>query len=207
MKTIIFDMDGTLADSFELALEIAHDLTGIPRKSKEEIDRLRGLPVLKVAREVRFPFHRLPRLILKARQVMHERMEEVSAFDGIGKVLETLDARDYHMLVMSSNSEQNIRVFLRANKLEQYFDGVYGNIGLFDKSRAIRKVLKRNKLVRQNCYYIGDEVRDISGAKKAGVHAVAVSWGYQHPDALRRYKPFALVETPKELLEVFDKAK
>lgn len=204
MKTIIFDLDGTLADSFELALEIAHDLTGIPRLNEQEMARLRRLPVLKVVRELGIPLRRVPGLVLKARQRMHERMHEVHSFKGIPQVVAALHQQGHHLLVMSSNSEQNVRVFLRAHDLEQYVSGVYGGVGLFDKAGALRKVVRRNKIARDTCYYVGDEVRDVAAAKKVGVHAVAVGWGYQDADALAEQKPFALVQKPKDLKQLFE---
>ena len=206
MKTIIFDFDGTLADSFELALEVAHDLTGTQRLSGQEVARLRRLPIRKVVRELGIPLRRLPRLVLQGRQRMSERMHEVHPFDGINGVVAALYEQGHHLLVMSSNSEQNVRAFLRANDMEQYFSGVYGGIGLLDKAGAIKKVVRRNKINRDICYYVGDEMRDVEAAKKANVRAVAVGWGYQDPDVLAEHEPFALVQKPAELQKLFGAA-
>jgi phosphoglycolate phosphatase len=203
MKTLIFDFDGTIADSFELVLEIAHDLTGAEMLNQVEIARLRHLPLMKVVRELHIPLRHFPRLVLQGRQKMHERIHEVQPFPGIPKALEALHGAGHHLLVISSNSEQNVRSFLRANNLEAYFDGVYGSVAVFNKASALRKVIKRNRLVVEDCFYIGDEVRDVIAASKVGVEPVAVAWGYQAPEALAEYHPFALVQKPAELLDIF----
>lgn len=203
MKNIIFDFDGTLADSFEVALEVAHELTGIARLAPAEMTRLRRLPVLKILRELNIPARRLPRLVLQGRQRMSERMDEVHPFAGIPEALAALHKQGHQLLVISSNSERNVRTFLRTHTLEQYFGGVHGGVGLFDKAGALRKVLRRRKLAREACYYVGDEVRDIAAAQKAGIPIVAVGWGYQDPEALAARQPFALVQSPGDLPPLF----
>jgi len=199
-KTLIFDFDGTLADSFELVIDIAHELTGVPKQTEEEIARLRRLPVIKAARQLGIPVRKLPVMLVKGRQMMHERINEVHPFPGVADALRELKNAGFHMLVTSSNSEQNVRIFLRATGLEQYFDGVYGGASIISKVGAIKQVLKRNRLVAANCYYIGDEVRDVVAASKAGVVPIAVTWGYQDAQALKEHRPYALVNKPAELV-------
>jgi phosphoglycolate phosphatase len=203
MKTLIFDFDGTIADSFELVVEIAYELTGIPRQSEKEVARLRHLPLLKAAREMRIPLRMAPRLLVKGRQKMLERIHEVHPFPGMPEVLRELHDNGYHLLVTSSNSEHNVRAFLRTNELEPFFDGVYGNASIFNKASSLKKVLKRNKLDVADCFYIGDEVRDIVAANKVGMEPVSVAWGYQAKEALNKYHPFALLDQPTDLLQVF----
>lgn len=207
MKTIIFDFDGTIADSFELALEIAAGLTDKSHIDEAEVERLRHMPLAKVIRELRIPLTRLPRLLLAGRQLMHERIHEVHPFPGIPEALSELHANGNHLLVMSSNSEQNVRTFLRANNLESYFDGVYGGAAVFNKASALKRILKRNRINVEGCFYVGDEVRDVVAASKAGLEPVAVAWGYQAPEALTKYHPYALVKDPKELVAVFKPGK
>lgn len=207
MKTLIFDFDGTIADSFELALDIAHELLGLEQINKKELARLRGMPPAKIIRELHIPLTRLPRLLLTGRQMMHARIGEVHPFSGIGETIRALHTSGFHLLVMSSNSEQNVRTFLRANRLEPYFDGVYGSVALFNKSTALRKVLRRNRLDTADCFYIGDEVRDIVAATKVGVEPVAVTWGYQAVAALEAYHPYALAKKPADLLRIFQVGK
>jgi phosphoglycolate phosphatase len=203
MKTLVFDFDGTLADSFELVIEIAYELTGMPKQSEEEVARLRHLPLLKAAREMRIPLRMAPRLLVKGRQKMLERIHEVQPFPSIPEVLRELHDNGYHLLVISSNSEHNVRSFLRTNGLEPYFDGVYGNASIFNKASSLKKVLKNNKLDAADCFYIGDEVRDVVAASKVGMEPVAVAWGYQAKPALEKYHPFAILDQPTDLLQIF----
>lgn len=207
-KTIIFDFDGTIADSFELMLAIAEEIGGIKHPSPEEIDYFKQLPLAKVVRELHIPITKFPKLILQGRQKMHEHIGEVKPFKGMPEVLQTLHKhKDFQLLLMSSNSELNVRTFLQANNLEGLFDSIEGGVAVFSKASALRKTLRHNRIEPADCYYIGDEVRDIVAASKVGVEPVAVSWGYQGREALATYHPFALVDKPAELLAVFTKAK
>jgi phosphoglycolate phosphatase len=203
MKTLIFDFDGTIGDSFELVLEIAYELTGIERQNATEVERLRRLPLLKAVREMRIPMWSVPRLLVKGRQKMLERIGEVHPFPGMPEVLRELHANGYHLLVTSSNSEHNVRSFLRTNELESYFDGVYGNASVFNKAHSLKDVMKKNKLDAADCFYIGDEVRDVVAAAKVGIEPVAVAWGYQAKPALAKYHPYALLDEPTDLLQIF----
>jgi phosphoglycolate phosphatase len=203
MKTLIFDFDGTLGDSFELAISIAYELTGMEPLPEAEMTRLRHLPMLKAIREIGIPLRRVPNLLLKGRQHMHDRMPEVHPFPGIVDVISSLHAAGNQLLIMSSNSEQNVRSFLAANGMEPYFEQVYGGVGIFSKASALKKILRHSRLQPNDCYYVGDEVRDVIAATKVGVHAVAVSWGYQASEALIAHQPFAVVDFPRELLRLF----
>jgi phosphoglycolate phosphatase len=51
---------------------------------------------------------------------------------------------------------------------------------------------------------IGDEVRDIAAARKAGIAIAAVTWGYNSRAALERAHPDYLVTRPAELLQLSD---
>lgn len=195
-----------MADSIEVALDVAHDITGLPRLSDEEIARLRKMPPLRILRELKIPLHQVPRLASEFRRRMHERIEEVKPCKGIPAALKKLSQEDCHMLVISSNSEQNIRSFLRINKMEHYFSGVYGSVGLFGKSAVLKRVMRRNKLDPKNCFYIGDEVRDIVSAKKVGVPVVAVSWGFQDSETLLQHTPDKILAKPAEILNLLDGA-
>lgn len=199
--TIIFDFDGTLADSFNLVVDIFYELTDQPRIDDPElIAFLRKQPVMVVVKEFGIKPTHLPRLVVKGRKMMGERMDVVQLFDGMHEALEVLHNQGFQLYVMSSNSAANIEHFLRANHLTKYFTRVYGGIGLFSKAAAIKKVLRQNHLSPSECIYVGDEARDIEGAQKAGLRMISVGWGYNDAVLLRSRKPDALIMHPQQLV-------
>ena len=51
--------------------------------------------------------------------------------------------------------------------------------------------------------YVGDEARDMEAARRAGVHSVGVTWGFNNRSALEKANPEKLVDKPKDLLKLF----
>ncbi len=203
MKALIFDFDGTLADTFALAADIFYELTGRSQPmSAEEVNSLRGQPAREVIQRLGIPWRRVPTLLAKGRQHMHSRLSEAQPFPGLVTVLSQLNERGHRLFVLSSNEPKNIDIFLTEHKLRPFFDKIYGNIGLFGKAKALRKVLREQNLQPAECIYIGDEVRDIHAAQKLDMSTIAVTWGYNNEQVLEAAKPTYLVRKPAELLAI-----
>jgi phosphoglycolate phosphatase len=205
MTNLIFDLDGTIADSFQVAESIFYELTGRdPITDPKFIAHLRSLPLLKAAKEIHISPAQLPRLLIKGRAIMQQRIGRVKAFPDMPPVLRTLHSDGHRLFIMSSNSQPNVEQFVAEHHLEVCFSGVYGGVGLFSKARALRKVMRRNGIKPADCFYIGDEVRDMHAAHHANVKVVGVSWGYNDEAALKAEKPFAVVRHPRDLLGIFN---
>ncbi|HYH74391.1 MAG TPA: HAD hydrolase-like protein [Candidatus Saccharimonadales bacterium] len=202
MSTLIFDFDGTLADSFELVVEVAHELTGVRMRTPEEIAELRRLPLLTAIHRMGVSWWMVPRLWAIFRKRMYSRMHEVKPFPGVPTLLSDLHKEGHHLLVMSSNREQNVRACLRAHNLEHYFGGVYHG-SVFNKARALRLILRRNKQLPETAYYIGNEILDVAAAHKVGMQAIAVTWGGNDREALELAKPDLLADKPQAIRELF----
>jgi HAD superfamily hydrolase (TIGR01549 family) len=201
-QTIILDFDGTIADSFALIVRIGHQLTHrTDLVTPEEIVRLRKLRLLEVARELRIPKWRLPLLIIRGRKAMARHMDEVLLFGGMREAITDLHKAGYQMFIVSTNSTANVQKFLEMHTLTDCFEAVYGNIGLLGKAKALRRVIRANKLDPDSCFYVGDEPRDIEGAHAAGIDCISVSWGFNTAKLLHEHAPYAVVETPEELVQ------
>jgi phosphoglycolate phosphatase len=206
MRTLLFDFDGTLADSFGIVVEIFYELTGHERiEDSATIAHLRHLPLMQVTKELHISPIQIPRLLIKGRRMMSDQIDQVQAFEGIADMLKVLHEHGHKMYVMSSNSTHNVEAFLRSNKLDNYFAGVYGGIGLLNKTAAIKKVMRQVGLSPESCVYVGDEARDVDGAKRAGVHMIAVGWGYNDPELLKAHNPDNVVYHPKDIITEVEK--
>lgn len=205
MKTLIFDFDGTLADSFETFLEIFDEVVPRPQKlTTQEVQELRGKPLKDVIKYLKIKRWQIPRLLLRGKRLVAVKITKIRPFAGLPAVIKELQAGGYQMFIVSTNSSPNISKFLKTNDLDSCFIKIYGDIGLRSKSSAIRRILRKEKLRAGNCVYIGDEVRDIEAARKAGVEPVAVSWGFNTPAVLSQAKPTALAHLPRDLLKILD---
>lgn len=203
MKTVIFDFDGTIADTLVTSVRIFEKLTKRPVPfSDEEIARFRGLTVVKVVRELRIRPWRVPWLLVRGRSLMRREMESVIVFDGMEEVLRQLKADRVDIYIMSSNSPGNINKLLRRLGLRDYFKYVYGNVGILGKAKMLRRIVARNALDPSETFYIGDEGRDIEAAKRVGLKSVGVAWGYNSAELLESHHPYALAKTPDELKKI-----
>jgi len=201
MKYVVFDFDGTLADSLPLVINIAEEVLGVKITDKE-IEHYRNLTARQVLKIAKIPLWRVPSLLVKGRPIMSKRLHEVKIFEGLADVIKDLNANGHSLYVVSSNSAGIINGFLAQQGIKQYFTSIYGNVGLFSKAQAIKKVMKREGFTLKNAIYIGDEVRDIEAATKINMPIISVTWGYNGEKILASYKPTYLVRKPKEISKI-----
>lgn len=203
MKAVIFDFDGTIVDSLAAVIKVFEDISN--RKTpftKAEIERLQHKDPLQIALELNIPKWKIPWLIFRGRRMFRDHMRSVKVHEGVPGVIQALYDKKIPLYVLSSNSKSNVEKYLRWHHLESYFVKVYGGAGPFGKTRILRRLFKKEGVSRQGSWYVGDEVRDIAGAKGAGLKIVAVSWGFNSRQALLEKEPEELVDTPEQLLKV-----
>jgi HAD superfamily hydrolase (TIGR01509 family) len=204
IKAVIFDFDGTLADTFSLVVSIAlklNDTLKLFKKEEINIEDFRNVSSSDFFNRLETPKYKLLYYFWKGRKLFGEKIDDVQVFPGIPAVLEKLKSMGIKLAVVSSNSKSNVRKFLVARNLN-YFDVVDSPLFVFDKTRIIKKVVEQFNVEPEETLYVGDETRDIESAHSAGVKAVAVTWGYHFRELLVRYKPNYTIDTPQELLEL-----
>lgn len=201
VNAIIFDFDGTIADSFDQVLQFLLSKTGrdVKNLTDEERDSLRGLSMKDLALKIGVPWWRLPLTYFQGKSALTRHMHKTPPFDGLKVVIANLHAEGYQLYIISSNSKRNINRFLSQQGLGDYFVRVYGNAGWFGKGGILRKAVKTNHLHSQQTVYVGDEVRDVVGAHMANMPVVAVNWGFCSEEQLLAVKPTVLVRSPAEL--------
>lgn len=206
MSTLIFDFDGTLADTFFIAKDIFRTLgKGRHPTDEKEIEILRSLTARQVIQRVGAKWWQLPYILYYSRKQIHRRRNEVKPITGMEPVLKQLHEDGNYLYVVSSNSAKNVQDFLNRNGLAGYFDGVYGGIGLFNKASGLRKITEQEHVDKSECYYVGDEARDVEAARKANMPCISVTWGYNNLTGLNRVNPETVINKPQELLSIIKK--
>jgi phosphoglycolate phosphatase len=204
-RTIIWDFDGTLANSFDFVTSFLAEKAG--REMTPGLSQtLSGMSMRGMAKELRIPKRRFLSLFIDGRKAMGEHINEIKPFAGIDKLLQSLHKEgDKNFFALSSNRKKNIRLFLEGNDLDQYFTDMQGDASILGKAHGLRKMLRRNNLKPEDCVYIGDEAGDLKAAHKVGVLAVAVTWGYNSEERLKVQHPVAIAHDPEELLKILRK--
>ena len=204
MAGIIFDLDGTIADSFDHVAAFMAKQAGIKHLNAVEKNMLRGLSMIGIARRLGFKWWHGPWLLHKGRREMSKNMHLFKSFPGIPELIKKLHAEGHELFVLSSNSKKNIKYFLKHQKLEKYFVDYYGGVGIFSKTPALRRLLRDHEIEIKNAVYIGDETRDIEAAKAIDLRVVAVSWGFASRNNLIEAKPLVVVDNTDELIAVLE---
>lgn len=198
MKHVIFDFDGTIADTLPHVIDIAEEVSGL-MVDRQEVERLRNMPIKAILKEYKVPFHRIPRYLLQGKKLLSKRANKIELVKGLQDVFETLHKAGYDLQIVSSNSAPIIVKFLRRQKIEKYFSSVHGNVGLFSKAQALKKIIKKQKYDINGCVYIGDELRDIEAAHKINLKIVSVTWGFNGLAILQRSKPNKIAKKPEDI--------
>lgn len=201
---LLFDFDGTIADSIHLGLKIANNLApdfGIKRLSEEDFAKVRTMSIPQALKWLKIPFYKLPKAIPRALVEYRHLIHELEPFPGIREMLENLHQISCPMALLSSNTDENVKHFLAQHQLE-YFEWIEGTSGILKKHSSIRKQLKKHKLKPGNVIYVGDEIRDIIAAHKCGLRIISVSWGFHTTDLLSAKDPDFLVDNPAQIVEL-----
>ena len=180
---VIFDFDGTLADTFALGAQLINeyadqlgykqlDFAANKDKSAKELIKMSGVK-----------FWQIPGLIKFFRRKSVERAAEVNAFTGIPDLVRRLHNDGFSLGIITTNSAQTISIFLEKYGLTDFFTYIKPEISLFGKRRAIRRARRH---LKSEIIYIGDELRDIEACHAVNVPIISVSWGFNSTEILEK---------------------
>jgi phosphoglycolate phosphatase len=200
-KLVIFDFDGTLADSSRWLARELQPLAarfGFRQAGESEIETLRCKDTREILKHLGVPLWKLPFIARHLRRCMGRDAETIQLFPGAKALLRRLAGQGVVLGVVSSNSAENVRRILgpeAAALIEHYECGA----ALFGKAAKFRKVVRRARVKPTETLCIGDETRDIEAAREAGLASGAVAWGYARRELLAARAPTWLFETPDEV--------
>ncbi|MFH1253271.1 MAG: HAD-IA family hydrolase [Candidatus Uhrbacteria bacterium] len=207
-KTLIFDFDGTLADTLDAVVKIYNDLAPkfrcrpVNLADKEKLRHQRPQKLFKI---YGIAWFKLPFLLFKIQKELQQQIDNIKPIKNIVETLKTLKTAGFNLGILTSNSKENAAAFLNKNGLTNLFDFIHSDRNFFGKDRAMQRCLKTQNLPTDSVVYIGDETRDIEAAKKVGLRIIAVGWGFNSREALVGAGSDGLVDWPGELLTKIQK--
>jgi phosphoglycolate phosphatase len=202
-KLIIFDFDGTLADTFPFVLSIIDqvaDKYNFRKINQAEIDRLRDYDARKVLKYLGIPFWKVPTIANYGLELLAKEIDRLVLFEGIGPLLQALSNQGTKLAIVSANRHENILKVLgpeNAALINYYECGV----PIFGKQSKLKRILHKTGLRPDEAICIGDEIRDIHAAQKVKIPFGAVSWGYTKVEALRACSPHEVFTSVAEMAE------
>jgi phosphoglycolate phosphatase len=199
---IIFDLDGTLADSFAFFISVHNQLAdrhGFRRIAPAEIDALRGCSAREVMRHVGLPRWKLPWVARSFARLM--RAAEIPLFAGVGPMLQHLQRSGTELALVSSNAADNCRRILGDDHWQRLVHVECG-ASILGKRRRIARVLRATGVEPIRAIYVGDQITDAEAAHAAGVAFGAVAWGYATRASLEQLQPAHLFDAVEDLAEL-----
>ena len=198
IKYIVFDFDGTIADTYSKIKGIVNDLK---KEENKEIDfeEIRDHGTKYLIKKSGIPLWKMPKFVHRTMFELKQK-GNIKLFPKMLNVFKRLN-KNYKLGIVSSNTEENIRFVLKKYDLENLFEFVYSRSSLFGKHRTLKKMCKKYKIKPKEVIYIGDEDRDVIAAKKARIRIAAVTWGFNSKKRLKEKNPDYLIDNPEELLK------
>ena len=203
-KVILFDFDGTIADTYQAIANITNQLStefGYKALDEEELLLIKNLSSREVVKRSEISIFKLPFLVRRIRTELRKEIAELNAISDMVRVLLRLKSTGYILGIVTSNTRENVDIFLSKHGLDSVFSFIYSGTAIFGKHRVLKQVVREHRLKKSDVIYVGDETRDVRSARKSGIAIIAVSWGFNSAEILQEHRPDYLVDRPQELLE------
>lgn len=217
MYLVLFDCDGTLADSFGVICETMRRCfvtAGLPAPDKTATQGIIGLSLDLAIHRLAPTLTRdaLPGMVEIYRDEFHRLRAEGSfperLFPGIEPMLRQLAARDDVLLGMvTGKSQRGVRLVVEAHALEGIFQVVRTADDCPSKPHPamVLECCREMGVEPRQAIVIGDATFDMQMARAAGAEALGVAWGAQRRDALIAAGAADVAETVPDLVAVLDR--
>ncbi|MEN9975363.1 MAG: hypothetical protein RLZZ282_1369 [Verrucomicrobiota bacterium] len=206
-KTLVFDFDGTIADTLGETRLIFNRLApdyGIRQVAEHELDHLRHLSLKDLLAQLKIPKRRVPALISRGTSMMRGNITQLQLIDGMPEVLVEMRRHVQSFGILTSNATANVDLFLRTHGLREQFDFISSTSKLTGKAKHLKAIRKTFSLESEELLYIGDELRDVKASQKAGIPIAAVTWGFNSRQSLAAAKPTYLFDRPADFLSLLN---
>ena len=208
-RAVIFDMDGTLGDTFDLIVEAFNEacrpLIGRPYRD-EEVIGLFGIPDASMIKKELLRLGHSDRdadaAVERYHRAYEARHELATVFDGIQPLLDRLRRAQIPLGMMTGKGRRTADITVR--KLG--WDAVFGSVVTGDDvthqkphPEGVLRVARELNVPPATCIFVGDSPADIGAGKAAGMATVVAGWHPVYHEQLRPLEPEYWADTPEDL--------
>jgi phosphoglycolate phosphatase len=215
-RAILFDLDGTLADTapdLAAAVNQCRSTRGLPLADYELLRPVasagaRGLigaafglqPADEGYEELRVEFlnNYAAAIAVKTR-----------LFDGIAPLLETLRSKGFLWGIVTNKAARFTDALVPQIGLQQANCVISGDTTPYSKPHPepLLEAARRLVMPPQECWYVGDDLRDVQAARAAGMPSIAAAWGYCGHTEPTTWEADALADSPLQIIQLIEQAR
>jgi phosphoglycolate phosphatase len=206
---IIFDLDGTLADTLlDIAAGVNHALAseGLPLAEPETIKGWvgEGYVVLMRRAAPSADEEQLRRLVkVGAAYYAQHATDQTCLYPGVMDLLKKLNGLDIPIAVLSNKPHP-----ITGPTVEALCPGIQFRAVVGYKDEATKKpnptlaleIASQMGLPADRVLFVGDSATDIATGRNAGMKVVAVTWGFRTREQLAEARPDVMVDRAGEIL-------
>ena len=206
-ELLIFDWDGTLADSIGRIVEAMNAAAERAGEAPSHDDAVKGIIGLALGEAIHTLY---PHLTLVQLERFRQHYADIYTaldqkpsplFEGVVESLEAFRAEGYHLAVATGKARRGLDRVLKAHGWEDYFDITRAADETASKPHPLmlEQILAHCEVRPDQALMVGDSSFDLQMARNAGMGSVAVSYGAQSIDALKLYEPRLAIDRFSEL--------
>lgn len=206
-KHILFDLDGTITDSFEAvtrSFAYALEQYGIHVEDRRTLLPVIGPPLREAFMEM-FGFDEAQAIeaVGKYRERYNEYfLKEHTIYDGVEELLAKLQKDGFKLYLATSKPIVLAEKLICHFGLDKYFTYLGG--ASMDKKRdnknlVLEYVFEECDIDKSSAVMVGDRFHDMEGAAHVGIDAIGVTYGFGSFEELAPYNPVCIAATPEEI--------
>lgn len=215
-RAILFDLDGTLADTapdLAAAVNLCRSARGLEPTPYELLRPVasagaRGLigaafglqPTHNGYEELRVEFLNNYAAAIAVKSHL---------FDGIAPLLETLRTNGFLWGIVTNKAARFTDLLVPQIGLQHANCVISGDTTPHSKPHPepLFEAARRLVMQPQDCWYVGDDLRDIQAGRAAGMPTIAAAWGYCGQTEPTTWDADAIMDSPLHLLQLIEQAK
>ncbi|MBX0357497.1 pyrophosphatase PpaX [Halobacillus sp. Nhm2S1] len=207
IRTILFDLDGTLIDTNELIIaSFSHTIEQYSDRTyeREEILDFIGPPLRESLHKVNpDKVEEMVETYRKHNIENHNRY--VKAYDGVVETIETLKDQGYKLGIVTTKMRNTVHMGLELTNLDGLFETI---ITLDDVTNAkphpepIVKALNLLNAQASEAMMVGDNTHDIEAGQNAGTKTAGVAWTVKGRKVLDDLNPDYMLDNMRDLLKI-----